>query len=138
MACRCYSSPPVYSLGTKEPMNEQNLNSDVETKAKADLSQQDKSILEYVERDSDDSPPMASQSLQIENETSQNTVANTNPISYSNNTESMEDEIENKQEPFLEDSMECENGTISFSECPDIPWNGSEVSDVVYTFSEYG
>ena len=45
-----------------------------------------------------------------------------------------------EREPIanLEDGMECEDGAITFSECPDISWIGAEASDVIYTFSELG
>ena len=46
--------------------------------------------------------------------------------------------VESEDTQNQQDRMECDSDVILFSECLDVPWDGSETSDVVYRFSEYG
>lgn len=75
--------------------------------------------------------------LDKEDENNNNNI-NNNDIKENNNHQNQLEIIEREPIANLEDGMECEDGAITFSECPDISWIGAEASDVIYTFSELG
>ena len=85
----------------------------------------------------DSTASCCAQSLILDKEDEDNNNNNNNEIKDINHQNQLEI-IENERIANLEDGMECEDGAITFSECPDISWIGAEASDVIYTFSELG
>lgn len=102
----------------------------MEMEEESSQNQPSNSIAGQMEVDSTAFFTMQSQVLNKENENS----IEIKETSHQNQLEI----VENERMANVEDSMEWEGGTITFSECPDIPWVGTEASDVIYTFSELG
>lgn len=136
MRCRCYPSPPPGTTDRKEQEKEQSQSCRAENEEETSQNQPNHSIAGQMEMDSTAS--CCAQSLILDKEDENNNNNNNNNEIKDINHQNQLEIIEREPIANLEDGMECEDGAITFSECPDISWIGAEASDVIYTFSELG